>query len=104
MARMPAPLRFDLSHGDAEGARRAAAAALDRGELVVVPTETVYGLAAREDRPSGRERLDALKGGRISPYSLAVASPEMLRGRLLPPPRTARRIADRWWPGPVTQL
>jgi protein-tyrosine phosphatase len=103
MARMPSQ-RFDLSRGDPEAARRLAAAALDRGELVVLPTETVYGVAAREDRPAGRARLDALKGGRTSPYSLALATPSMLQDRLLPVPRTSRRIADRWWPGPVTQL
>ena len=96
--------RFDLSHGDAEAARREAAAALARGELVVLPTETVYGVAAREDRPEGRARLDALKGGRTSPYSLALASVDMLRERLLPVPRSARRISERWWPGPVTLL
>lgn len=101
---MPAPTRFDLSRDDPGRARLAAAAALDRGELVVVPTETVYGIAAREDRPVARARLDALKAGRTSPYSLGVASPDMLSERLLPPPRSARRIAERWWPGPVTLL
>ncbi|HEX5010462.1 MAG TPA: Sua5/YciO/YrdC/YwlC family protein [Planctomycetota bacterium] len=101
---MPAPLRFDLLRDDPARARVAALAALDRGELVVVPTETVYGLAGREDRPAALERLDAVKPGRDKPYSLAVASAEMLAGRLAPWPRGARRIAARWWPGPVTQL
>jgi len=98
------PQRFDLRRDDPAEARGAAAAALERGELVVVPTETVYGLAGREDRPAARERLEAVKPGRDRPYSLAVASPEMLAERLAPLPRLARRIADRWWPGPVTQL
>jgi protein-tyrosine phosphatase len=101
---MPAPLRFDLSHDDPARARAAALAALDRGELVVVPTETVYGLAGREDRAPALARLDAVKPGRDRPYSLAVASAEMLAERLAPWPRGARRIAARWWPGPVTQL
>ena len=102
-APMP-PQRFDLRRDDPAAAREAAAAALERGELVVLPTETVYGLAGREDRPAARERLDALKTGRDRPYSLAVASPEMLGERLAPLPQLARWIADRWWPGPVTQL
>jgi protein-tyrosine phosphatase len=101
---MPEPARFDLSRDDGVAALAAALAALDCGELVVVPTETVYGVAAREDRPAGRARLDALKGARTSPYSLALATPESLRERLAPWPRTARRIAARWWPGPVTLL
>ena len=103
-APMAPPPRFDLRRDDPAAAREAAAAALERGELVVVPTETVYGLAGREDRPAAHERLEAVKPGRDRPYSLAVASPEMLADRLAPLPRLARRIADRWWPGPVTQL
>jgi L-threonylcarbamoyladenylate synthase len=101
---MPAPLRFDLSRDEPARARAAAAAALDRGELVVVPTETVYGLAGREDRPAALERLELLKAGRDKPFSLAVASAEALAQRLGPWTRGARRIAARWWPGPVTQL
>jgi L-threonylcarbamoyladenylate synthase len=89
---------------DPARARDAALAALERGELVVVPTETVYGLAGREDRAAALARLDAVKPGRNRPYSLAVASADMLAGRLAPWPRGARRIAARWWPGPVTQL
>ncbi len=104
MGRMPEPARFDLSRDEGAAALAAALAALDRGQLVVVPTETVYGLAAREDRPAGRARLDALKGSRSTPYSLAIAAPEMLHERLAAWPRAARRIASRWWPGPVTQL
>jgi protein-tyrosine phosphatase len=104
MRGMSEPARFDLSRDDGAAALAAALAALGRGELVVVPTETVYGVAAREDLPAGRARLDTLKGARTTPYSLAVASPESLRERLAPWPRTARRIAARWWPGPVTQL
>lgn len=99
---MSAPQHFDLSRTDEQEALAAAAEALDRGELVVVPTETVYGVAAREDRPAARERLAALKRGRSSPYSLAIDDPERVAGRLLPWPANARRMAARWWPGPVT--
>ncbi|MBM3984789.1 MAG: threonylcarbamoyl-AMP synthase, partial [Planctomycetes bacterium] len=44
---MPEPARFDLTRDDGAAALAAALAALGRGELVVVPTETVYGVAAR---------------------------------------------------------
>lgn len=101
---MSRPQHFDLSRDDPAAARSAAAAALERGELVVLPTETVYGLAARDDRPAARQRLADVKAGRAQPYSLAVASPEMLADRLAPLPMLARRIAHRWWPGPITQL
>ncbi|MHC4845016.1 MAG: L-threonylcarbamoyladenylate synthase [Planctomycetota bacterium] len=101
---MPEPLRFDLSRDDAADALAAASAALDAGELIVVPTETVYGIAAREDRPDARERLVTLKDGRDKPFSLAVADLEMLAGRLEPPGPLALRMAERWWPGPLTML
>jgi protein-tyrosine phosphatase len=96
--------RFTLEGNDRQAALDECVGALDRGELVVVPTETVYGIAGREDRPRAVERLDALKGGRENPYSRAVASLEMVADRLAPLPVAARRIAGRWWPGPVTQL
>jgi len=102
MRAMPAPARFDLSRDDPRAALAAALAALDRGELVVVPTETVYGVAAREDRPGALARLAELKSGRQRPFSLAVASLDMVAGRLAPVPITAQPLMRRWWPGPLT--
>jgi len=99
----PMSQRF-LADEAADEARVAARQALDAGRLVIVPTETVYGIAAREDRPEALAALAALKPGRIAPYSLAVADLERLAGRLAPLPRSARRVAARWWPGPVTQI
>lgn len=84
------------------GARSAAASALERGLVVTVPTDTVYGIAARLDRPTGIERLFALKGRRRE-VAIAVlvhdtaqaAAAGRLSGR-------ARRLAARFWPGPLT--
>jgi L-threonylcarbamoyladenylate synthase len=87
-----------------EAAKVAALEALDAGQLVIVPTETVYGVAAREDRPAAVERLEALKGKRTSPYSLAVAEVAQVADRVHTLRGPARRIAERWWPGPVTQV
>lgn len=95
------PRLFQLDKDDPGEALAAAVAALRAGELVVVPTETVYGLAALE---SGAAALDRLKPGRTAPYSRAVADLELIQDRLAPLPRTARRVAARWWPGPVTQV
>ncbi|RLM77780.1 threonylcarbamoyl-AMP synthase, partial [Halobellus sp. Atlit-38R] len=54
---------------------RAAAAAVDRGDLVVYPTETVYGLGADALDPEAVERIFDLKGrDRSNPLSLGVAS------------------------------
>jgi len=94
---------LDLSV-DPEAARAAALAALDRGALVILPTETVYGIAGREDRPEALERLARLKQQRTSPFSLAVDGVARLEDRLLPLTGPAARVAARWWPGPVTQV
>ncbi len=88
----------------AQTARTAALAALDAGELVVIPTETVYGVAAREDRPAALEKLSALKGQRQAPYSLAVSGVDRIAERLQPLRGPALRVAERWWPGPITQV
>ena len=52
---------------------RLARAALGRGELVVLPTDTVYGLAADAFQPRAVERLLAAKGrGRTSPPPVLI--------------------------------
>jgi len=78
-------------------------AALRRGGLVIVPTETVYGLAAAADDAAAQARLFAAKGRpRGKPVALLAAGPaELARfGAVLGP--AARRLAARHWPGPLT--
>ncbi len=105
MPPMSASLTFTLS-GDGsdfdESALSAALEALDRGELVLVPTETVYGVAARSDRPAARERLELLKDGRQAPYSHAVTGLDNVPSLAQAPWPSLQRIVERWWPGPVT--
>ncbi len=76
--------------------------ALEAGAVVAVPTETVYGLAARADHPEALAALRAAKG-RDPALALTwhVGGPEALRRfpRLSP---MARRLAERYWPGPLT--
>jgi protein-tyrosine phosphatase len=77
-------------------------AALARGATCALPTETVYGLAARADRPEALESLRALKG---RPPELAftwhVADRAALEHFAALRP-LARRLAERYWPGPLT--
>jgi len=94
-------LRLDA---DARTAWESAAEALREGGLVVVPTETVYGLAACVARPDAVARLREVKGRPEAPFALAVASLDDVRDELEAPPPCALRIAARWWPGPVTQI
>lgn len=79
-----------------------AAAALERGLVVAVPTDTVYGIAARIDRPEGIGRLFDLKGRRRD-VAIAVlvrdAGQAAAMGLTSP---AARRLAEAFWPGPLT--
>lgn len=77
-------------------------AALARGALCALPTETVYGLAARADRPEALEALRVIKG---RPSELTFTWHVAERAALehfqeLRP--LVRRLAERYWPGPLT--
>lgn len=81
---------------------RAAAAAVGRGELVVYPTETVYGLGADALSAEAVERVFELKGrDRSNPLSLGVASVDDAR-RYTRPTERAIAFARAFLPGPVT--
>ncbi len=87
---------------DLPGPIAEAAAAARRGALIVIPTDTVYGIATRPDDPEATGRLFAAKG---RPPSLAlpvlVASEEAARGLAVFDER-ADRIASELWPGALT--
>ncbi len=78
-----------------------AAAALRRGEVIAIPTETVYGLAvlpnaAALDRLLAAKRRSAEKG-----IQLLVDSVDQVE-QLAVMTDSARVLADRFWPGPLT--
>lgn len=80
----------------------AAARAIKRGELVGVPTDTVYGLAADPYDEAALERIYTLKGrDEGKPIAILVASLEqgLLLGAMSD---RALELADKFWPGPVT--
>lgn len=81
-----------------------AVAALERGEVVVLPTETVYGLAARVDRLSAIEKIFELKG-RDTEKVLQVLVPDASwLERLGEPSAACRALARAFWPGPLTLI
>lgn len=80
-----------------------AAEALGRGELVAIPTETVYGLAANALDPEAVARIYAAKGRPSNnPLIAHVASVEMARRCVARWPESAERLAEAFWPGPIT--
>jgi len=81
---------------------RQAAAILEGGGLVAVPTETVYGIACRAER-SFTARLDELKGRPVGkPYTLHIARKDDVRRYVPRIDIRARKLVDRGWPGPLT--
>ena len=84
-----------------EGIARAARC-LESGGLVAVPTETVYGLAARADRPEAVARIYAAKGRPdFNPLIVHVAGLTQAE-RLADISSLARTLAEAHWPGPLT--
>jgi L-threonylcarbamoyladenylate synthase len=80
----------------------AAVEALARGELVVLPTDTVYGLAARPELPEATARLFEAKGRSRDltlPVLVADRDGAGLAGSL---DERALLLAERFWPGPLT--
>lgn len=79
---------------------REAAEALRRGEVALVPTETVVGLVAAE---SGLHRLHEIKSREPEkPIALLCATPEQAFDLAKEVPSLAGKLADLHWPGPLT--
>jgi L-threonylcarbamoyladenylate synthase len=80
-----------------------AAALLRAGELVALPTETVYGLAANALDPRAVERIFQVKGRPAhNPIIVHVASEQMARNCSAEWPAVADKLARAFWPGPLT--
>jgi len=100
----PSVRRFDCS----DAAQRAegltlAAAALRRGELVVLPTDTVYGVAADAFTPEAIDRLLAAKGrGRDMPVPVLVGSVRTVDGLVANLPPAGKALVEAFWPGALT--
>jgi L-threonylcarbamoyladenylate synthase len=85
------------------GAVERAAALLRQGEIVALPTETVYGLAANALDPAAVGRIYRAKGRpSANPIIVHVASERMARQCVRAWPAGARKLAAAFWPGPLT--
>lgn len=75
------------------------------GGLVVVPTDTVYGIGALAAHADAVARLLAAKGrGRQMPPPVLVAGPDQLEGIVTRPPAAARALMRAFWPGGLTLI
>lgn len=83
----------------------AAAAILRAGGLVGIPTETVYGLGANGLDPAAVRRIFEAKGRpQDNPLILHIPDPSWLERYCRDVPVAARRLAEQFWPGPLTMI
>ncbi|MFS3129927.1 L-threonylcarbamoyladenylate synthase [Nocardioides sp. Bht2] len=88
---------------DLDAAITTATGVIRRGELVVMPTDTVYGIAADAFNPEAVEALLAAKGrGREMPPPVLVAAAATLSALATDVPDWARALVEEFWPGPLT--
>jgi tRNA threonylcarbamoyl adenosine modification protein (Sua5/YciO/YrdC/YwlC family) len=84
---------------------RLAKVSLGRNELVVVPTDTVYGLAADAFSAEGVRALLAAKGrGPQSPPPVLIGTLQTLQALAEDVPDVANRLAETFWPGALTMI
>jgi tRNA threonylcarbamoyl adenosine modification protein (Sua5/YciO/YrdC/YwlC family) len=88
---------------DPAAAVAAAAEALREGHLAVLPTDTVYGVAADAFQPLATRRVfGAKRRSRRFPLSVLVRSPKQLLGLCPSVPAPVELLMAAYWPGPLT--
>ncbi|WP_022872795.1 L-threonylcarbamoyladenylate synthase [Nesterenkonia alba] len=97
---------FDVTDPAVRQAGLAAAQeALHRGEPVVLPTDTVYGIGVDAFSPQAVAVLLAAKGrSRAMPPPVLVAREEVMDALATEIPDSARALAEAFWPGPLTLI
>ncbi|WP_344154692.1 L-threonylcarbamoyladenylate synthase [Kribbella yunnanensis] len=97
--------RFDFTGDELAPAYRAAVDAIEAGDLVVLPTDTVYGLAADAFKSDAVQRLLDAKGrGRDMPPPVLISVVESLDALATDVPEAGRKLCEKFWPGPLTVI
>lgn len=90
---------------DAEDDLAQAAEWIQMGEVVGMPTETVYGLAADACNPEAVKKVFAAKGRPAdNPLIVHISDMEQLPQLVSEIPPLAECLAERFWPGPLTMI
>jgi tRNA threonylcarbamoyl adenosine modification protein (Sua5/YciO/YrdC/YwlC family) len=97
--------RFDFTGDELAPAYRAAVDAIEAGDLVVLPTDTVYGIAADAFKSDAVQRLLDAKGrGRDMPPPVLISVVESLDALATDVPESGRKLCEEFWPGPLTVI
>lgn len=96
--------RFSCADPDElDAGLEAAVAATREGGLVVLPTDTVYGLGCDAFDPAAVRGLLAVKGrGREMPPPVLISARTTMDALAVGVPEPARALAEKFWPGPLT--
>jgi L-threonylcarbamoyladenylate synthase len=98
--------RFDCTTDQAAvlaAATEAAREAIEAGECIVLPTDTVYGIGADAFSALAVQRLLDAKGrGRDMPPPVLIGEPSLIRALAVDVPEVAKELIERHWPGPLT--
>lgn len=101
----PAWQDWRVTEAEREQALSQAVAAVAAGECIVMPTDTVYGIAADASNPAAVQRLlEAKHRGRDMPPPVLIAEPELLPAIAADVPWYARLLAEQLWPGALTLI
>lgn len=97
---------FDAQHPDQRSAAiTKAAQAIGQRELIVLPTDTVYGVGADAFSPQAVAVLLAAKGrSRQSPPPVLIGDMQVLDALAVDIPSTGRQLAQAFWPGALTLI
>lgn len=97
-------IKTEVRPADAEGIARAAEL-LRQGELVALPTETVYGIAADARNGEAVSKIFVAKGRpQDNPLILHISEPKELESICHDIPAQAWLLAEHFWPGPLTMV
>ena len=90
---------------NAPGTAETAAEIIKNGDLVAIPTETVYGLGANGLDPEAVAKIFITKGRpQDNPLILHIADPKQMEMICKDIPESAYTLADAFWPGPLTMV
>lgn len=97
-------VRIDESHRD-DASIQEAGEIIRAGGLVAFPTETVYGLGGDALNPASSRKIYEAKGRPSdNPLIVHIADREALPAIVKSVPETAKKLADAFWPGPLTMI
>ncbi|HOE22828.1 MAG: threonylcarbamoyl-AMP synthase [Syntrophaceae bacterium] len=99
---MPRILKINTGHSE-EDVIGSAAVIISRGGVIAYPTETIYGLGADATNEQAIRKIFEIKGRNFSnPVSLIIGRREDVHPLVRAIPKTAQKLMDAFWPGPLT--